>query len=104
METRIGVCNLCEAICGLVLTVQDGAVTSIRGNPDDPLSRGYICPKGVSLADVHTDPDRLKRPVRRVPHDTGPDEWVEISWDEAFDLVADGLAGATNRHGRDAVG
>ena len=72
---------------------------AIRGNADDPLSRGYICPKGVSLADVYTDPDRLRRPVRRVG-----DEWVEIGWDEAFDLVADGLARAINRHGRDAVG
>jgi len=97
--TRLGVCNLCEACCGVELTLEKGEVTGIRGNADDPLSRGYICPKGVSLADVYTDPDRLRRPVRRVG-----DEWVEIGWDEAFDLVADGLAWAINRHGRDAVG
>ena len=97
--TRLGVCNLCEACCGLELTLEKGEVTTIRGNADDPLSRGYICPKGVSLADVHTDPDRLRRPVRRVG-----DEWVEIGWDEALDLVADGLATAINRHGRDALG
>ena len=78
-------------------------MTSIRGNPADPLSRGYICPKGVSLADVHADPDRLRAPVRRVG--TGADaEWVEIGWDEALDRVADGLAGAINEHGRNAVG
>ena len=59
--TRLGVCNLCEAICGLELTLEDGAVTGIRGNPDDPLSRGYICPKGVSLADV------LRRPRPAAP-------------------------------------
>ena len=64
--TRIGVCNLCEAICGIELTIEDGAVTGIRGNEADPLSRGYICPKGVSMADVHDDPDRLRRPIRRV--------------------------------------
>ena len=64
--TRIGVCNLCEAICGIELTLDDGAVTAIRGNDADPLSRGYICPKGVSMADVYADPDRLRRPVRRV--------------------------------------
>ncbi|HET9419935.1 MAG TPA: molybdopterin-dependent oxidoreductase [Nocardioides sp.] len=97
--TRLGVCNLCEACCGLELTLEKGEVTAIRGNDDDPLSRGYICPKGVSLADVYTDPDRLRRPVRRVG-----DEWVEIGWDEALDLVADGLASAINRHGRDALG
>src|SRR4026209_941244 len=63
--TRISVCNLCEAICGIELTITDGAVTGIRGNDADPLSRGYICPKGVSMADVYADPDRLRRPMGR---------------------------------------
>ena len=98
-EKRIGVCNLCEAICGLELTLSDGAVTSVRGNPEDPLSRGHICPKGVAIADVYTDPDRLRRPVRRVG-----DTWVEIGWDEAFDLVADRLAAVIEEHGPDALG
>ena len=106
-RNTLGVCNLCEAICGLELTIEgtgpEARVTSIRGNPADPLSRGYLCPKGVSLADVHADPDRLRAPVRRVG--TGADaEWLEIGWDEALDRVADGLAGAVNEHGRNAVG
>jgi anaerobic selenocysteine-containing dehydrogenase len=101
--TRLGVCNLCEAICGIELTIERGEVTAIRGNDADPLSRGYICPKGVSMADVYTDPDRLRRPVRRVG--TGADaDWVEIGWDEALDLVADRLAATIQRHGRNAVG
>ncbi len=101
--TRLGVCNLCEAICGLRVTFTDGEVTGIRGNPEDPLSRGHVCPKGVSLADVHADPDRLRRPVRRVG--TGEDaRWEEMEWDEALDLVADRLAATSREHGRDAVG
>jgi anaerobic selenocysteine-containing dehydrogenase len=97
--TRLTVCNLCEAICGLELTLTDGAVTATRGNPTDPLSRGYICPKGVALADVYDDPDRLRRPlVRR------GDYWVETGWDEALDLVADRLAETIERHGADSVG
>lgn len=98
-EQRIGVCNLCEAICGLVLTVEDNRVTGVRGNPDDPLSRGHVCPKGVALGDVHADPDRLRRPVRRVDG-----RFVEVGWDEALDLVADRLAGVITAHGRDALG
>lgn len=98
---KLGVCNLCEAICGLEITLEDGAVTGVRGNRDDPLSRGHVCPKGVAIADVHADPERLRRPVRR---DRSTGEWAEIGWDEAFDLVADGLASAINAHGRDAVG
>ncbi|HEU4811733.1 MAG TPA: molybdopterin-dependent oxidoreductase [Nocardioides sp.] len=101
--TRLAVCNLCEAICGLELTLEEGRVTSIRGNDADPLSRGHICPKGVALADIHADPDRLRRPVRR--DGSGADaEWVEIGWDEALDRVADGMATVINRHGPDALG
>ncbi|HET6165703.1 MAG TPA: molybdopterin-dependent oxidoreductase, partial [Marmoricola sp.] len=102
-ETKLGVCNLCEAICGLELTIEhrpDGdLVTGIRGNDADPLSRGHICPKGVALADIHADPDRLRRPIKKVSG-----EWVETTWDDALDLVADGLARAVNTHGKDAVG
>ncbi len=117
-ERRLAVCNLCEAICGLQLTLTDGAITSVRGNADDPLSRGHICPKGTAIADVYADPDRLRRPIRRMrrggpdappvagsdagrPHQ---DTWVEVGWDEAFDLVAGGLSTVTNRHGDDALG
>ena len=75
----------------------------MRGNPTDPLSRGHICPKGVAIADVYADPDRLRRPVRRVGE--GDDaRWQEIGWDEAFDLVADDLARVINEHGDDALG
>ena len=99
VEKRIGVCNLCEAICGLEITLDDGRVTGVRGNAADPLSRGHICPKGVAIGDLHTDPDRLRRPVRR-----DGDAWTEIGWDEALDLVADGLSRAIRDGGRDAVG
>jgi anaerobic selenocysteine-containing dehydrogenase len=101
-EKRIGVCNLCEAICGLELTVEGRELVGVRGNPADPLSRGHICPKGVAIGDVYADPDRLRRPVRRIG--VGDDaRWQEIGWDEAFDLVADNLARVVNRHGDDAL-
>ncbi len=102
-EKRIGVCNLCEAICGLELTIEDRQVVGVRGHRADPLSRGHICPKGVAIADVYTDPDRLRRPVRRVGEGLGA-TWQEIGWDEAFDLVADNLARVIEEHGDDALG
>lgn len=92
-------CNLCEAICGLEITVKGGEVTDVRGDPADPLSRGHICPKGAALPDLHRDPDRLKRPLRR----TG-DTWEEIGWDEALDHVAAELNRVREQHGPDAVG
>ena len=99
IETRYGACNLCEAICGLEYKVQDGKILSIRGDEADPFSRGHVCPKAVALKDIHEDPDRLRRPVKRT--DSG---WQEIGWDEAFDLVAEKLADIRTRHGANAVG
>ncbi|GGO25439.1 molybdopterin-dependent oxidoreductase [Deinococcus humi] len=91
-------CNLCEAICGLQITVQGGRVTDLRGDPLDPLSKGHICPKGTALPDLHADPDRLKRPMRR-----DGDTWVEMGWDEALDYVAARLREVREQHGADAV-
>ncbi|MGY2875391.1 anaerobic selenocysteine-containing dehydrogenase [Marmoricola sp. URHA0025 HA25] len=110
MTTTLGVCNLCEAICGLELTIESGPqgdrVTAIRGNDADPLSRGHICPKGVALADIHADPDRLRVPMKKVStgSGTGEAEWVETTWDDALDLVATNIARTINEHGTDALG
>ncbi len=94
-----GVCNLCEAICGLVLTVEGDRVTSVRGNPDDPLSRGHLCPKGTAIGDLHADPDRLRRPLRRTPDG----RFEEIGWAEALEYAVTGLADTLEQHGPDAV-
>src|SRR2546430_11868294 len=73
------ICPLCEACCGLELTVTAGRVTSIRGHEEDVFSRGYICPKAVALKDLHDDPDRLRAPlVKR------NGKFVEVSWSEAL--------------------
>ncbi len=93
-------CNLCEAICGIVIeTDRTGAIQSIRGDRDDPFSRGHICPKAVALQDVHNDPDRLRHPVRRT--DNG---FQRIGWDEAFDEVGERLQQVQREHGANAVG
>ena len=96
---RITTCPLCEAMCGLLVEVDGQRIRSVRGDPDDPFSRGYICPKAAALADLHHDPERIRTPLIR----TGSD-WREASWDEALDRAAGGLAGVRRRHGRDAVG
>ncbi|HEY0615444.1 MAG TPA: molybdopterin oxidoreductase family protein [Candidatus Elarobacter sp.] len=102
MATRDGkhyrACNLCEAICGLEITVENGAITDLRGDALDPLSHGHICPKGNALIDLHADPDRLKSPIRREG-----ERWLPIGWDDAFDLVASRLRSLVERDGDDAV-
>lgn len=91
-------CMLCEALCGLVVEHDGSTPSKIRGDPLDPASRGHVCPKGVALADLQRDPDRLRKPMRRVG-----DRWEEIGLDAAFDLAATRLAEVQRHHGRDAV-
>jgi anaerobic selenocysteine-containing dehydrogenase len=99
MTVRRTSCNLCEAICGVLVTVEDGRVTDIRGDESDPLSRGHICPKAVALRDLQEDPDRLTTPARRTA-----DGWQQIGWEAAYELVVDKLTGIQREHGRNAVG
>ena len=99
MTVRRTSCNLCEAICGVLVTVEDGRVTDIRGDESDPLSRGHICPKAVALRDLQEDPDRLTTPVRRTA-----DGWQQIGWEAAYELVVGKLTGIQREHGRNAVG
>lgn len=93
-------CTLCEAQCGLELTVEDNRIVSVRGDTEDPMSAGFICPKGASIGDLHHDPDRLRRPMIR----TADGEFVETSWDEALDRAAAGLDSIRKRNGADSIG
>jgi anaerobic selenocysteine-containing dehydrogenase len=86
-------------MCGLAIEVEDGRVRSIRGDAEDVFSRGYICPKAAALQDLHEDPDRLRRPMRR-----RGSAWEEVGWDEALHEAADRLSGIQDRHGLNAVG
>lgn len=104
IETHYRACHLCEAICGLKIETRGEEIVSIKGDPDDPLSRGHICPKAVALRDLHEDPDRLRYPVRRVDKADGTIEWQEISWTEALDATAEGLLRTYRENGVDAIG
>jgi len=92
-------CPLCEAGCGLAITVVDDEVTHIRGDLDDVFSKGFICPKGSTLKQLHYDPDRLRMPMvkRNGVHQ-------QVSWAEAWHVVAEGLTSVINSHGRESIG
>ena len=90
-ETR-NTCPYCSVSCGLIMHSlgdkaknAESSIFHIEGDPDHPVNRGTLCPKGASLVDFIHSPDRLKYPEYRAP---GTNEWKRISWDEAFAKVA----------------
>ncbi|MFF6782230.1 molybdopterin-dependent oxidoreductase [Streptomyces sp. NPDC012510] len=98
-HTALRVCPLCEATCGLTLTIEGTRVTHARGDRDDVFSKGFICPKGASFGAADADPDRLRTPLVRQDG-----ELREATWEEAFDAVAAGLRPVVEAHGPHAVG
>ncbi|MER8034261.1 molybdopterin oxidoreductase family protein [Streptomyces hydrogenans] len=99
MPTAPRICPLCEATCGLVLTLDGSRVTGARGDRDDVFSRGFVCPKGAAFPQIDGDPDRLRTPLVR---ENG--RLREASWDEAFDTIAARLRPLIEDCGPDALG
>lgn len=95
--TDFRTCPLCEATCGLEISMEDGRITRVRGDRDDVFSKGFICPKGTAIKELHEDPDRLKKPLLR-----DGDNRREVEWHEAFAAV-DRLGEIIQTHGPDAV-
>ncbi|MFF1509393.1 molybdopterin oxidoreductase family protein [Streptomyces sp. NPDC058326] len=99
MSTVPRICPLCEATCGLTLTIEGTRVTGARGDRDDVFSQGFICPKGVAFPEVDADPDRLRGPLVRKDG-----RLQEATWEEAFDTIAAGIRPIIEEYGPDAVG
>jgi len=92
-------CNICEALCGLAIEVEDNKIVSIKGDEKDVFSRGHICPKAYALKDVHEDPDRLRYPLRKINGD-----WVRVSWEEAIDYAAERMVSLQEQYGSNTIG
>lgn len=103
-DSVLRICPLCEANCGLTLTIASregtGSIASVRGDKHDVFSHGFICPKGVSLGELHSDPTRLKAPlVRNSLGDLQP-----TTWEIAFGVVRERLGSIIREHGAHSVG
>ncbi|MER5554250.1 molybdopterin oxidoreductase family protein [Streptomyces sp. NPDC002793] len=98
-RTALRVCPLCEATCGLTLTIEGTEVTGARGDRDDVFSQGFICPKGASFGGLDADPDRLRTPLVRTDG-----VLREATWSEAFDAIAAKIPALVQEHGGQAVG
>ncbi|WP_027874673.1 molybdopterin oxidoreductase family protein [Spongiibacter marinus] len=92
-------CNLCEAMCGVAITLEEEQIIAIKGDENDPFSRGHICPKALALKDLYEDPDRLRKPMEK-----RDGQWHELEWEEALDKVAERMRSLQEEHGKDALG
>lgn len=92
-------CPYCAVGCGLYLVVDKGQAVGIEYMTDHPTCEGALCPKGNAVLEVLNHEERLKYPMKRAG-----DGFVRISWDEALDLVAQGLARNIKRHGPQSLG
>ena len=97
---RLGLhtCMLCEAVCGLTVRMEGTSIRDVRGDRDDPFSRGHICPKAAAIVDVQADGDRILEPQRR-----DGKKWEAISWETALEEAGQRLAAIQRIHGRSAV-
>jgi formate dehydrogenase len=100
VEERVTFCRICEPLCGMVATVENGRLTQLRPDADHPLSRGYACPKGIAMTGVQNDPDRVLYPLKRVG---GPGEFERTTWDEALGDVATRLRRLREARGPDSI-
>ncbi len=97
-ETRHTFCRICESLCGLEVTVEDGAVTRVRADDDHVGTAGFACIKGIRQHEMYTSPDRLTRPMKRFG-----DAWMPVPWDRANREIGDRVRGIVDEHGPDAV-
>ncbi|WP_027360209.1 molybdopterin-dependent oxidoreductase [Desulforegula conservatrix] len=97
-RTAFRVCPFCEAGCGLEITLTGNEVTRVRGDKDHVMSKGFCCPKGIAIKELHEDPDRLRHPVIK---ENGA--FRKATWEEAFKKISEGFDSVRKSHGNDAI-
>jgi thiosulfate reductase / polysulfide reductase chain A len=102
VKTVPTMCEMCFWRCGGIAHVRDGKLWKFEGNPIDPQSRGRLCPRGTGAVGAVTDPDRLRQPLLR-KGERGKEEWVAVSWDEAFTFIADKMKKIKAEHGAESI-
>lgn len=93
-------CRVCEPACGMIATVEDDRLIALRADKDHPISKGFVCNKGIYGLDVHNDPDRLTTPLKRL----ASGEFEPIGWDQALTEISARLTAVVDAHGQTALG
>src|ERR1700733_12437163 len=103
METRHSVCALdCPDTCAMLVQVENGRATTLRGDPDHPVTRGFLCGKVAQYLDREYSPARLLYPQKRIG-EKGRGCFERISWDEALDTIANRLTSVAREFGTEAI-
>jgi formate dehydrogenase len=100
VEEKVTYCRICEPLCGMVATVEDGKLLSLRADKQNPHSKGFCCAKGIAMAEVQNDPDRITHPLKRVG---GPGEFERVSWEEALGDIAQRFRSLRQRYGPKSI-
>lgn len=95
-------CRACIANCGVIATVKNGRVIKLEGNPEDRMSKGRMCAKGLAGIQALYHPNRNKYPMMRVGK-RGANKWRRISWDKALDIIAHKLVETKQKYGAETV-
>ena len=97
--TKKTFCRVCEPACGMIATVEDGALIALAADKEHPISKGFVCNKGIYGLDIHNDPDRLRTPLKRMTNG----EFVAIDWDTALAEIGARLKSIKERCGNGAL-
>src|ERR1700726_1448798 len=102
-DVRHSVCALdCPDTCALLVTVVDGKGTHLRGNPNHPVTRGFLCGKVAQYLEREYSPDRLLYPQKRIGA-KGEGKFERISWDEALDTISEKLGAIAHEFGTESI-
>jgi anaerobic selenocysteine-containing dehydrogenase len=99
LQTLRTACGFCGSCCGMILTLKNGLVTAVDGDPADPYSQGYLCFKGRAIIDLLNAPDRLRYPLSK----TRNGKWQKLTWEETFALLSEKLKTIKNSYGPQAL-
>jgi len=99
MTKKYTYCGICLAACGMEVEVENNQIVSLRGDSRHPLTRGFLCQKGIACREMTTDPLRILHPYKREGSD-----WRRISWDQAYGEISQRLGEIISKHGPNSVG